>query len=89
MCEECTVRCRTCGSIVCDNDARETADGEWECIECGLEHKGDGKGSGKVMMSFMIPADLRQELKERAERLGTSSARLIVDGVRLKLKQYD
>ncbi len=53
------------------------------------EHKGDGRGSGKVMMSFMIPADLKQELKERAERLGTSSARLIVDGVRLRLKQDD
>lgn len=57
------------------------------------EHKGDGgkdeKSSEKVMMSFMIPADLRKELKERAALLGTSSARLIVDGIRLRLKQED
>lgn len=52
-------------------------------------HKGDGGGGGKVMMTFMIPADLRQELRERAERLGTSSARLIVDGIRMRLKQDD
>lgn len=51
--------------------------------------KGDGNGSGKAMMTFMIPADLRQELRERAERLGTSSARLIVDGIRLRLDQDD
>ena len=51
--------------------------------------KGDGMGGGKVTMSFMVPVDLRQELRERAERLGTSSARLIVDGIRLRLKQDD
>ena len=34
MCEACTVRCSTCGSIVCNNDASETKDGEWECVEC-------------------------------------------------------
>lgn len=36
-----------------------------------------------------MPADLRQELRERAERLGTSSARLIVGGIRMRLKQDD
>jgi len=41
------------------------------------------------MMSFMIPADLRQELRDRAAKLGTSSTRLIVDGIRLRLKQDD
>lgn len=34
MCEACTVRCSTCGSVICSNDARETKDGEWECVEC-------------------------------------------------------
>uniref|UniRef100_UPI00399AE476 hypothetical protein n=1 Tax=Bifidobacterium adolescentis TaxID=1680 RepID=UPI00399AE476 len=38
MCEACTVRCSTCGSIVCNNDASETKDGEWECVECVREH---------------------------------------------------
>lgn len=38
MCESCTVRCGTCGSIVCDDDAHETTDGEWECVECKLKH---------------------------------------------------
>lgn len=38
MCEACTVRCSTCGSIVCNNDASETKDGEWECVECDREH---------------------------------------------------
>ena len=51
--------------------------------------KGDSLDNGKVMMSFMIPADLRQELRERAAKLGTSSTRLIVDGIRLRLKQDD
>ena len=52
-------------------------------------HKGDSLDNGKVMMSFMIPADLRQELRDRAAKLGTSSTRLIVDGIRLRLKQDD
>ena len=39
MCEACTVRCSTCGSIVCNNDARETKDGEWECVECDRERR--------------------------------------------------
>lgn len=39
MCEACTVRCSTCGSIVCNNDARETKDGEWECVECERERR--------------------------------------------------
>lgn len=53
------------------------------------KHKGDSLDGGKVMMSFMIPIDLKTELKERAGRLGTSSTRLIVDGIRLRLKQQD
>lgn len=52
-------------------------------------HKGDGRGGDKVMMTFMIPADLRQELRERADELGTSSARLILDGIRMRLGQDD
>ena len=43
MCEECTVRCCTCGSIVCDNDAHENSDGEWECVECEREHNPEKK----------------------------------------------
>lgn len=39
MCEACTVRCSTCGSIVCNNDASETKDGEWECVECDRERR--------------------------------------------------
>jgi len=43
MCESCTVRCGTCGSIVCDDDAYETPDGEWECVECELKHDPEKK----------------------------------------------
>lgn len=43
MCEECTVRCCTCGSIVCGRDARETPEGEWECVECECEHNPEKK----------------------------------------------
>ena len=32
------IPCSTCGSIVCNNDASETKDGEWECVECEREH---------------------------------------------------
>lgn len=53
------------------------------------KHKGDSEGNDKTMMSFMIPVDLKKELKERAACLGTSASRLIVDGVRLRLKQDD
>lgn len=41
--ESCTVRCGTCGSIVCDDDAYETPDGEWECVECELKHDPEKK----------------------------------------------
>lgn len=53
------------------------------------KNKGDGLNTGKVMMSFMIPRDLRDELRVRAQELGTSSSRLILDGIRLRLKQED
>ena len=43
MCEECTVRCCTCGSSVCDRDARETPEGEWECVECECERNPEKK----------------------------------------------
>ena len=43
MCEECTVRCCTCGSIVCDRDALETPEGEWECVECECERNPEKK----------------------------------------------
>ena len=43
MCEECTVSCCTCGSIVCDNDAHENSNGEWECVECEREHNPEKK----------------------------------------------
>lgn len=43
MCESCTVRCGTCGSIVCDDDAYETPDGEWECVECELKRDPEKK----------------------------------------------
>lgn len=38
-----------------------------------------------VLMSFKLPADLKEDLAERAEEMGTTSTRLIIDGIRMRL----
>ena len=39
-----------------------------------------------VLMSFKLPADLKEDLAERAEAMGTTSTRLIIDGIRQVLR---
>lgn len=40
-----------------------------------------------ILMSFKLPSDLKEELAERAEEMGTTSTRLIIDGIRMVLKE--
>lgn len=49
----------------------------------------DGGKEPMSMASFMIPSDLKQEVKNRAERLGTTSTRFFIDAVRARLAQDD
>lgn len=67
MCEACTVRCSTCGSIVCSNDARETKDGEWECVECDREH--DPKKSRLLDALENYQGTIRSEKAENERRI--------------------
>lgn len=67
MCEACTVRCSTCGSIVCNNDASETKDGEWECVECDREH--DSEKSRLLDALENYQGTIRSEKAENERRI--------------------
>ena len=74
MCEACTVRCSTCGSIVCNNDASETKDGEWECVECDREH--DPEKSRLLDALENYQGTIRSEKAENERRIIIPSANL-------------
>lgn len=50
---------------------------------------GNTTASGKTMTRVFLPADLAQQLKQQAERLGTSMDKLIIEGARLQLRYGD
>lgn len=49
------------------------------------KHKGDSYGTDKTMMSFQLTRDLRERLREAAAERGTTSSRIIIDGIRHEL----
>ena len=74
MCEACTVRCSTCGSVICSNDASETKDGEWECVECEREH--DPEKSRLLDALENYQGTIRSEKAESERRIIIPSANL-------------
>jgi len=48
-----------------------------------MEEKREGN-DGKAMVSFMVPAALKNELQERARQLHTTATRLMAEAIQLK-----
>lgn len=44
---------------------------------------------GKAMVSFMVPAALKNELQERARQLHTTATRLMAEAIQLRLRKND
>ena len=53
-----------------------------------MEEKREGN-DGKAMVSFMVPAALKNELQERARRLHTTATRLMAEAIQLRLRKND
>ena len=53
-----------------------------------MEEKREGN-DGKAMVSFMVPAALKNELQERARQLHTTATRLMAEAIQLRLRKND
>ena len=53
-----------------------------------MEEKREGN-DGKAMVSFMVPAALKNELQERARQLHTTATRLMTEAIQLRLRKND
>lgn len=51
-----------------------------------MEEKREGN-DGKAMVSFMVPAALKNELQERARQLHTTATRLMAEAIQLRLRK--
>ena len=47
------------------------------------------RNDGKAMVSFMVPAALKNELQERARQLHTTATRLMAEAIQLRLRKND
>ena len=43
----------------------------------------------RAMVSFMVPADLKHELQDRARQLHTTATRLVIEAIQLRLRKND
>ena len=50
---------------------------------------GDYRGSSKVKYSLLIPANILEDAREKAAEEGTTVTRLLIDGLKWRLKQID
>lgn len=50
---------------------------------------GDYRGSEKVKYSLLIPANILDEARDKAAEEGTTVTRLLIDGLKWRLKQED
>lgn len=51
-----------------------------------MEEKREGN-DGKAMVSFMVPAALKNKLQERARQLHTTATRLMAEAIQLRLRK--
>ena len=53
-----------------------------------MEEKREGN-DGKAMVSFMVPAALKNEFQERARQLHATATRLMAEAIQLRLRKND